>query len=209
VPLWARPLARRRHVSHRGPDPSPHSCRGPEPPRAIVGASASPMVRHRHVSHGRESSAGSQPTCRIKCGRLRRALPEQSIGRPPTRWTDANDNTVSPLVTEAGTAPRAWAASHDDRLQTRITVRAAIVDRGDSSALHHTLYACRQKLLCTDRTVQGRLVGRYAQRPTTKISGSEAFKALRCTLCNNISPGSPVEIPHCVHAPLGHIKGRA
>jgi hypothetical protein len=41
-----------------------------------------------------------------------------------------------------------------------------------------------------------------------KISGSEAFKALMCTLFN-ISPDPPVGAPLSVRAPLEPIKGRA
>jgi len=79
----------------------PRSGRGPEPPRAPVGAAADPRVRCRHVSHRRESSASSQPSCRIKWWWLRRALPEQGMGRPLTDWTGTNDNKVNPPVTEA------------------------------------------------------------------------------------------------------------
>jgi hypothetical protein len=41
-----------------------------------------------------------------------------------------------------------------------------------------------------------------------KISRSEAFKALMCTLFN-MSPGPPVGAPLSVRAPLEPIKGRA
>jgi hypothetical protein len=41
-----------------------------------------------------------------------------------------------------------------------------------------------------------------------KISGSEAFKALMCTLFNML-PGPPVGAPLSVCAPLEPIKGRA
>jgi hypothetical protein len=41
-----------------------------------------------------------------------------------------------------------------------------------------------------------------------KISGSEAFKALMCTLFN-MSPGPPVEALLSVRSPLEPIKGRA
>ena len=59
---------------------APHSGRGPEPPRAPVGAAADPRVRCRHVSHrrgppdlrsplGQGSGAATSP-----CGRGRRPL---------------------------------------------------------------------------------------------------------------------------------------
>jgi hypothetical protein len=61
---------------------------GPGPPRAVrTPEHAEPAlrpggVRSCHISHyrghGRESSAGSLPTHRIKCGCLRRALPPQN-----------------------------------------------------------------------------------------------------------------------------------
>jgi len=96
--------------SGRGPEPprvpqvrasAPCSDRGPESPRVPVGAAADLRVRCRHVSHRRKPSGGSQPACRIKCWRRRRALSEQGMGHPLTGWTGTNDNTVSPPVTEA------------------------------------------------------------------------------------------------------------
>ena len=71
---------RSRHVP-RDPDLPSRSGGGPELPRAPVGAAADPRVRLRHVSHRGELSAGSQAACRIKCGWLRRVLPDQGMGR--------------------------------------------------------------------------------------------------------------------------------
>ena len=65
----------------RDPDLPSRSGGGPELPQAPVGAAADPRVRLRHVSHRGEPSAGSQAACRIKCGWLRRALPDQGMGR--------------------------------------------------------------------------------------------------------------------------------
>jgi len=80
------------------------------------------------------------------------------------------------------------------------------VNREGNAALHPTLYVRS----CLHRQDGSRPypVGRYARRPTTKISGSVAFKAPLCTI-SNISPGPPVGAPLSVRAPLGHIKGRA
>ena len=69
-----------RHVP-RDPDLPSRSGGGPELPRAPVGAAAEPRVRFRQVSHRGEPSAGSQAACCIKCGWLRRALPDQGMGR--------------------------------------------------------------------------------------------------------------------------------
>src|SRR6185503_13204086 len=82
----------------------------------------------------------------------------------------------------------------------------ATVNREGNAALHPTLYVRS----CLHRQDGSRPypVGRYARRPTTKISGSVAFKAPLCTI-SNISPGPPVGAPLSVRAPLGHIKGRA
>jgi len=96
--LPAREGVRSRHVPLSAWPPDP---RGPAPPRVPVGATADLRVRCRHVSHRRKPSAGSQPACRIKCGRRRRALSEQGMGRPLTGWTGTNDNTISPPDTEA------------------------------------------------------------------------------------------------------------
>ena len=75
-----------------------------------------------------------------------------------------------------------------------------------NAAQHPTLYVRS----CLHRQDGSRPypVGRYARRPTTKISGSVAFKAPLCTI-SNISLGPPVGAPLSVHALLGHIKGRA
>ena len=154
-----------------------------------------------------------QPTCRFKCGWMRRALPEQGMGRPLTGWTSVNDNTVSSLVTEAGSkvsALRAWAASHDDRLQTRTTVRTATADRGDSSALHYPLRTTAEARLYTDRMAQDHAWsedthgGRRRRSPDLRHLRPQSVRYFI-----DISPGPPVGTPHYVHAPLGRIKGRA
>ena len=80
------------------------------------------------------------------------------------------------------------------------------MNREGNAALHPTLYV--RSCLHRQDGSRPKPIGRYAQRPTTKISGSVAFKALLCTI-SNISSGPHVGPPLCVRAPLRHIKGRA
>jgi len=112
--------------------------RGPELPRAPVGAAADPRVRLRHVSHRGEPSAGSQAACCIKCGWLRRALPDQGMGRLLADCTGVTRQHGKPACFQGGSsvteprssvsAPRAWATSHNDQLLIGATAHAATAD---------------------------------------------------------------------------------
>jgi len=117
---------------------APRSGRGPKPPRAPVGAAADPRVRLRHVSHRGEPSTGSQAACCIKCGWLRRALPDQGMGRLLADCTGVTRQHGKPACFQGGSsvteprssvsAPRAWATSHDDQLLIGATAHAATAD---------------------------------------------------------------------------------
>ena len=123
-----------RHVP-RDPDLPSRSGGGPELPRAPVGTTADPRVRLRHVSHSGEPSAGSQAACCIKCGWLRRALPDQGMGRLLADCTGVTRQHGKPACFQGGSsvteprnsvsAPRAWVTSHNDQLLTGATAHAA------------------------------------------------------------------------------------